>query len=479
MQSEMNNRNVRARLSGALVLGVALASLVGCGEPPDLGEPDAGQTPPDAGTDAGTTQTDTDLALVRLNTNGTVDTTFGTNGIARVDLGPGAGSTRDSVWGMERDTSDRLVLFGGRKASATRSDVDRVVVRLTPNGALDETFATKGIQTLDIANLNDNARHGIIQPDGKIVASGYMSHPTGVGAQSANRIILQRLTDSGQSDATFGSKGVVNSAPIQSADPANIEWGMSESYSVGYQSGKYVTTGYGRPTATGTTVDLLACRYDATGKLDTTWGNNGIYTLDVIGENERGRDMSVLPDDRVLMVGSGTALSQNVDALALLLESNGTPSKALGQDGYKLYDFGRPDEGFLGSAVSADGNWFAAAGHRAGANDDDDAILLIRRVDGSAEFAQAVPLSDTANDRFFSVTFDAAGKVYAAGFLTEGGDNRMVVARFNTDGTRDTTFGMGGVVTVNVAVGKLDESARSVIVQSDGKVVLAGAAESQ
>jgi hypothetical protein len=51
------------------------------------------------------------------------------------------------------------------------------------------------------------------------------------------------------------------------------------------------------------------------------------------------------------------------------------------------------------------------------------------------------------------------------------------VARFNTDGTRDTTFGTGGVVLVNVAVGKLDEVARAVVIQSDGKVVLAGAAE--
>jgi uncharacterized delta-60 repeat protein len=479
MRSEMKDRGVRARLTGAVVLGVALATLVGCQPPDEQGQPDAGELPTDAGTDAGTTQVDSDLALVRLNTNGTVDTTFGTNGISRLDLGPGAGSARDSVWGMERDTSDRLVLFGGRKASATRSDVDRVVVRVSANGALDETFATKGIQTLDIANLNDNSRHGIIQPDGKIVASGYMNHPTGVGAQSANRIILQRLNADGQPDATFGSKGVVNSAPIQSADPATQEWGMSESYSVGYQAGKLVTVGYGRYSATATTVDIVSCRYDSTGKLDTTWGTNGVYTLDLIGDNERGRDMVVLPDDRVLMVGSGTPVSKNIDALALLLESTGTPSTALGTNGYKLYDFGRPDEAFLGVAVSPDGNWFAAAGHRAGANEDDDAVLLIRRLDGSAEFAQAVPLSDTENDRFFSVAFDASGKVYAAGFLTQGGDNRMVVARFNTDGTRDTTFGLGGVVEVNVMTGKLEESARSVAIQSDGKVVLAGAVEAQ
>jgi hypothetical protein len=53
----------------------------------------------------------------------------------------------------------------------------------------------------------------------------------------------------------------------------------------------------------------------------------------------------------------------------------------------------------------------------------------------------------------------------------------MIVARFNTDGTRDTSFGTNGVASINVVAAGTDEAARGVVIQSDGKVVIAGAVE--
>jgi len=485
MASDMNG-GLRTRLAGAVVVAMALTYMGGCGNEPEDNTPDAGNNgTEDAGTDnptpdAGTRPADSDIALVRLNTDGSLDNTFGTNGIARLDLGPGVASARDGVWGVERDASNRLVVFGSKKGEGDRNDMDRVVVRVNANGTLDETFGTKGVHTLNMSGLIDQPKHGLVQPDGKIVASGYVSAPTGVGAQSANRVVLLRLNENGTADNTFGSKGVVSSAPFTSADPLRTEWGMAEAYSVGLQStGKYVTTGYGRTAASGA-VDVVAFRYTADGQLDTTWGTSGAFVLDVSGDNDRGRDMCVLADDRVAMVGSGIPSPQNLDAMLVMLTADGAPDTSIGSSGYKLYDFGRPDEAFFASAVSADGQWLAAAGYRAGANLNDDAILLIKPVGtgGGTEFAQAVPMSESANDRFWSVTFDAAGKVYAAGYITENGDNRMAVARFNANGTRDTTFGTNGVATVNVIARGTEEMVRGVIVQSDGKIVLAGTVES-
>lgn len=478
----MEQRGLRATLTSALVLTLTVACLSGCGdETDDTGNtPDAGtQQPTDAGTDAGTTApTDTDLAVVRFNTNGTVDTSFGTSGIARVNLGTGSTSVRDSLWGMSRDGSDRLVLFGGKKGDGERSDNDRVVVRLTANGAKDETFGDKGVHTLNIGGLGDNSRHGFVQADGKIVTSGYIAQPTGVGAQVSNTIVLARLNDDGKLDTTFGSKGVVNSTPFRPADAVNTEWGFAEAYAVAAQNGGYVTTGYGRAATSGT-MDVLACRYTASGQLDTTWGTNGYALLDLVGEHDRGRDLVVLPDNRVFMVGSGTPTKDSIDAMAVMLKADGTRDTGFTADGYKLYDFGRADEAFFDVALSAAGDRVAAAGYRAGGGQNDDATLLILPVGSgtTGEFAQAIPLSTTGNDRFWAVTFDASGKVYAAGFITENGDNRMALARFNADGTRDASFGTDGIVTVNVAVAGTLETARSVVVQSDGKVVVAGVAE--
>jgi uncharacterized delta-60 repeat protein len=464
---------------GAAVLALALAFAGGCGdetEKPEPGPDDSGTNTTDGGTDGGVTFEDTEFAVARFNTNGTLDTTFGTSGVAHVNVGPGIASARESLWGMTRDNSDRLVLFGTSKGK-DRFDVDRVVVRLTANGAVDTTFATatSNVHSLNIGNLADNGRHGIVQPDGKIVASGYISQPTGVGAQSANRVVLVRLNEDGTQDNSFGSKGVVNSAPYMPVDYMNTEWGMAEAYAVGYQGGKYVTAGYGRPGPSGT-VDIVSFRYTETGQLDTTWGSQGIFNLGLAGD-DRGRHMAVLPDNRVFIVGSGTAGSQNIDALALMLTPEGQRDTSYSAEGYKLFTFNRADEAFFGAAVSPNRNYVAAAGYVAGGSEDDDALLYLLPLGGGNEFIQTVPLSETAPDRFWAVAFDSAGKVYGAGHVTENGDSRMAVARFNADGSRDTGFGTNGVVTLNVIEAGTVEQVRAIAIQSDGKVVVAGTVE--
>ncbi|WP_224364152.1 hypothetical protein [Hyalangium versicolor] len=503
MSKQMKHRSSKKRMPSLLALGLTVVYLSGCSDEeedptptPDAGvQTDGGTdggTQTDGGTDAGPVTPDTDLAFVRLNANGTVDNSFGANGngISVVNLGTGSGTVRDAMWSISRDTQDRLVVFATKKAEGTRTDTDRVVARLTANGALDETFnatpstnARKGFYALDIGGLGDSARHGMVQEDGKIVSAGYLSQPSGVGAQSANRIVLLRLDAAGTVDNTFGYKGVVNSAPFATNDPTK-EWGISEAYAAVRQStGSYVTTGYGRAAGvSGSTVDLISFRYSAAGVLDPTYGTNGSFILDLAGDNDRGRDAVALKDDRIFMVGSGTPTAGNIDAMAVLLTSDGQPATADGfNEGFKLYSFDRPDEAFFDverATVGAD-EYVAAAGYRAGGGQDDDAVLLIRNITTGAEFAGPVPFSETENDRFWGVTFGPDNKVYAAGFLTEGGDNRFAIARFNLDGTRDTTFGTGGIVTVNIIAGKLDEAARGIAVQSDGKIVIAGAAEAK
>ncbi len=102
-------------------------------------------------------------------------------------------AARDAPWGIAKDGQDRLHIFAARKNVDGRTDADRVVVRLSASGAVDTTFGTAGFHTLNIGNVSDSVRNGFVQPDGKIVTSGYYSQPTGVGTQTANRIVLARL----------------------------------------------------------------------------------------------------------------------------------------------------------------------------------------------------------------------------------------------------------------------------------------------
>jgi uncharacterized delta-60 repeat protein len=422
--------------------------------------------------------TNINIAAARLNADGTADPSFGEAGIRQLDLSLNVGNAGESVWGVDRDAQNRLLVFGGTRGTGTRADTDRVVVRLTATGAVDTSFATEGVYTLNIANLNDNARNGQVLADGKILAAGYTSQPTGVGTQAANSVVLLRLNSDGTPDTTFGVGGVENHNPFVPDEPFTTLWGFVEAYAARAQSsGAYVTTGYGRPGGTGT-LDMIALRFTANGTPDPTWGTAGVVQFDVAGENERGRNLLVLPDDRVVVVGLTTPVAPNTDALVVLLSANGALEPSFNGTGWRSYDFGGADEQFYGVALAPSGNWVAAVGYSGnGVDGDEDAILLVLPLTGGTEVALKVPLSVGADDRFWSVAFDAQERIYAAGFATENGDSRMAVARFNTAGTLDASFGTGGVATLNVLAAGTAETVRGITLQTDGKILIAGTVE--
>jgi uncharacterized delta-60 repeat protein len=204
-----------------------------------------------------------------------------------------------------------------------------------------------------------------VEPDGKIVSSGY----TNVGGR--NHVVLLRLNADGTPDTTFSSDGAVRFSPFP--------LGMAEAYGVVRQStGKYVTTGYGRAEESGP-VDLVSFRLTPTGGIDSSWGVNGGFVLDYAGDNDRGRDLAILPDDRVLMVGSVTPATGNVDAMVALLKPDGALDTSFDPKGYRVYSFDRPEDAFFGAAVSPDGARVAAVGYRSDGSgpENDDALLFV------------------------------------------------------------------------------------------------------
>lgn len=87
----------------------------------------------------------------------------------------------------------------------------------------------------------------------------------------------------------------------------------------------------------------------------------------------------------------------------------------------------------------------------------------------------SLALSPAGHDRFFGITYDTAGNLYAVGQITASTDaadeQETVVAKITAAGALDTTFGTGGFVKTNLVVGP--EQPRNIIVQSTGKIVIA------
>jgi len=331
---------------------------------------------------------DRDIALLRLNPDGTKDTTFGNDGVVTLDLSDGVavgtGYAADSVWGLAAYPDDRLVLSGGRvRAGAT--DTDYVVVRLTADGVPDTSFATSGVFGLDRVILdatsgnaprNNNAspRNVAVLPGtAGIIAAGYQPIP---GRDTEP--VVYKLTDRGELDTTFGTGGVFDRYLLDE---------QAETYAARLQGDKLVTTGYGRSTAAETT-DILSLRLDADGTLDPTYGTGGMVRIDVGGFADNSRNLLVLPDHRIVLAGGGRPTSSNVDGFVAVLLPDGGPDTRFSPTGWRTIDLGGPADFLWSVALSPDGKTLAFVGFKGvGANPDpatanDDAALLLLPVGG-------------------------------------------------------------------------------------------------
>lgn len=291
---------------------------------------------------------DTDITVIRFDTTGQLDQTFGTNGITRLDLSTGTvdgtAFRGDIAWGLTLLSGDNLLVVGGKLAEvAGRTDSDYAVVKLTANGLVDKSFGTNGLFTLDVEQGNDSPRTAIVQPDGKIIVSGH----TEIAEDTPNEVVstvLFRLNSNGQLDPSFGKNGIINN---------DLGLRVAEAYDVALQGSTLVIAGYGR-LATATTVDMISARFLSDGTWDKSYGDAGVTTIDVASQDDRSRTLKVLPDQRVLIVGQGKPTATLQDAAVVLLTPDGQRDTNLNGNGVALLDFGGPTDALFGLALSPD-----------------------------------------------------------------------------------------------------------------------------
>jgi uncharacterized delta-60 repeat protein len=312
---------------------------------------------------------DTDFAVVRFNADGTLDAGFGTGGIAQIDVGPGKAISEDSFvgdtsWGLGAIEGNRTVVFGSTlsKAGGSRTDPDFVLAGLTADGKLDPAFGKGGFLVID-AEGTASPRHVTVQPDGKIVATGY-ANVDGV----VHTVIIRALA-AGELDASFGNGGVAVTKVLD---------GVTESYAIALQGTSYISAGYGRGADNTEKVDMVIERYDAKGAWDKSFGTDGLVRLDLAKEDDRARNVIVLPDERILAIGSGKNDATNVDAMVYLVDKDGAPVSGFGTSGHIVSELGGPSDAWYGAVASKDGKSVIVVGYKgvaADSGDDDDAVI--------------------------------------------------------------------------------------------------------
>jgi uncharacterized delta-60 repeat protein len=159
---------------------------------------------------------------------------------------------------------------------------------------------------------------------------------------------------------------------------------VAEAYGIALQGDKFVLTGYGRGASADEKVDMMSMRFNADGSWDKTYGTDGLTRLDVAGDADRGRNIVVLPDGRILVVGSGSPEAGKSDAMVALLDKDGKPSARFGTGGRVLSELGGPGDAWFGVTLAGDGKSVTVAGYKGAdsqatdGSKDDAAIARIK-----------------------------------------------------------------------------------------------------
>ncbi|MFN6964931.1 MAG: FG-GAP-like repeat-containing protein [Pyrinomonadaceae bacterium] len=224
-----------------------------------------------------------DIGVIKLLANGTVDASYnGGAGKAKIDMGG-----EEFVNDIAIQTDDKLVLTGTTRSTP---NTDVAVIRLNYSGTLDTTFNGTGKIFIGIGSGNNDGGTGLaLQPDGKIVVAGYTRE------QSRGYFLAVRLTTGGVPDFSFSSLGFRQTAVGTQFDRANAVAVQAD--------GKIVLAG---TTNSGSGDESAFVRYNTDGTLDNSFDGDGKLVVDVRpGNSEAMRSVVVQADQKIVGVGAG------------------------------------------------------------------------------------------------------------------------------------------------------------------------------
>jgi uncharacterized delta-60 repeat protein len=344
-------------------------------------------------------------------------------------------------------------------------------------GDLDPTFGAAGIVTTDFFENTDNATAVAVQPDGKIVVAGWAQ--SGADVTTADFAVSRYLPD-GTLDSAFGTGGMVTSDFAGSTDFA---------HAVAIQpDGRIIVVG---EAISGTQKSFALIRYHNDGTIDTSLGNDGKVLTPFSDRDSRAYEIVLQPDQKIVVAGDSfhtpvPPLDDSDFALARY-NSDGSLDLGFGSGGMVTTDFFSFADGARSLVQQGDGKLIAAGLVHTALNTAEDFALARYNLDGTLDTTFG-PDGDGKVDTDFSfsseavqsITLQPDGAIVVAGFtFLETGENNygFALARYGADGILDPDFGTDGKVTTDL--GPLGDLAASVVVQADGKILAGGYANAE
>lgn len=397
-----------------------------------------------------------------------LDPTFSADGKATLD---GFGGDRS---GMAVQPDGKVVMVGG-------TFTDFVMARFNANGTLDETFGDSGKVVTPIPGADVQLPREVnavtLQRDGKIVVAGNARIPRPDGRTA---IVLVRYNGNGTLDSTFDSGGFVFGPTFLFGRAFAVKIDGKDRIVVAGDTPKDGNTDFS---------DFIVARFNANGSIDSTFGQAGIAVTDIGGVTNEAHGLAVLTDNSLLVSGFAPSVVSNVNGTTTISDpvtavvrykETGTLETTFGTGGRVQLN---GDNVGRGLAVQSDGKIVLVGNIDVATFPATLNRFALMRLDaqgavdnsfGTSGNGRVQTAMSERGDTARAVALQSDGKIVAAGSSSEQTNPNFAVARYNLDGSLDTSFSQGGKLTIDFF--GFTDVAENVAIQSNGKIVLGGLA---
>lgn len=341
------------------------------------------------------------FTVTRFNSNGSADSTFGSNGTGRVTTDV---NHYGYVAGVALQSDGKIVVAGDHlipgQSFFSPSIYDWVIVRYNANGSLDSSFDGDGIVVTDVDGGVDEGGDVVVQSDGKIVVAGVTRADWAMARYNAD----------GSLDTTFDGDG-----------KRRLDFGTIVGSVAMTPNGNILVGGFGPGPARPSGADFLVARFHPDGSLDNTFGTNGQARAD-FGEDSFAYGMALQSDGNIVLAGT-TSNGHDYDfAVARFVGSEAAAASSIQavtviHPEVILSDSAGGGNWFDKPSISADGRYvvFASRGSNLvpGDNNNRQDVFLRDRVHGTTTRISLGVGGTEANGDSFAPMISADGKYVA------------------------------------------------------------------
>jgi len=359
------------------------------------------------------------MAVLRYNADGSLDTTFNGTGIVIPDFGANASAYSVALQG------DGRILVAGSKNTANGSDF--AIARFNSDGSLDTNFNGTGTVTTDFGG-NDTATSIAVQTNGKIVV-------TGVSNIGRANFALARYNANGSLDTTLNGTGKVTT------DLGEDDIGRG----IALQSdGKIVVAGESYNGSTRIYRFALA-RYNEDGSLDTNFNGTGKMTAVIGSGYNAGFSVALQSDGKIVVAGQSDSGANGYDFAMLRLNSDGNLDPTFNGTGKVTTNIGGYDVA-NSVALQSDGKLVVGGSSYNGTNYASFAVVrynpngsLDPTFNGTGKVTTAITPNGVESSAFgYSLALQSDGKIVVAGQTSNSIDGEhFALVRY--EGGPDTT----------------------------------------